>query len=129
MPDSHPPFFVCQSGDIASLATTQHLAAFVEVYDIDKGFEFFDSQARPLAVSREGREVSVRSEPEAIQATERMSELLRAYFQRLPEKYHGYVLRASGAETLDALVELFDEFEKRPPPRGTWNKTVAQLRR
>jgi hypothetical protein len=73
--------------------------------------------------------VSVRSDPEAILATERMSELLRAYFQRLPEKFHGYVLRAKGAGTLDELVELFVEFDKRQSPRGTWNKTIARLRR
>ena len=129
MPNSHPLFLVFEGGDVFSFATTQHLAAFADVYDIDKGFEFFDSQARPLAVHREGRELSVRSDPEAVPSTGRMSELLRAYFQRLPEKYHGYALRASGAATLDELVELFVEFEKKPSPRGTWNKTVARLRR
>jgi hypothetical protein len=129
VPDSPAPFFVCQDGDVTCFQTMERLPAFVEVYDIDKGFEFFDSQGRPLAVSREGRDVSVRADSDAILATARLSELLRAYFQGLPEKYHGYVLKASGARTLDELVELLVEFDQRPAPRGTWNKTVARLRR
>ena len=129
MPDSHTLFFVCHDGDVACFETRERLAAFVEVYDIDKGFEFFDAQAHPLTASRVGRGVLVHNDRDGVAAPERLSQLLSSYFQHLPEKYHAYSVRAAAAATLDELVSLFDEFDRRPAPRGTWNKTVARLRR
>lgn len=125
MADSVPPFFVSDGGDLSSFDTSERLAAFVEIYDL-RGLELLDSQGRPLRATVEGARMTIWEDPGGVVQPERLEQLLREYFRRLPARARGYSDRADRSQSLNELVLLFQEFERRPDPRGIWNRTIAR---
>ncbi|HEV8064745.1 MAG TPA: hypothetical protein VGP46_07935 [Acidimicrobiales bacterium] len=119
-----PPFFVNNNGDLSSFESMERLGAFVAPYDLG-ALELLDSQGCPLVATAEGYKVTVRQDPEAVRDPNRLEQLLRAYFSRLPAKGRSYSDRAASSHSLLELVQLFQDFE-RQPSKGIWNRTIGR---
>jgi len=119
-----PPFFVNDNGDLSSFESLERLGAFVEVYDLG-ALEFLDSQGRPLVSDAEGYRVIIHEDPDAVPDPDRLEQLLRACFNRLPGKARSYSERAERSDSLIELVQLFEEFQ-RQPSKGVWNRSIGR---
>jgi hypothetical protein len=108
-----PPFVASDRGDIDVFPTLEAMASHTEVYDLD-GYEFFDAAGRPIPATADGYSVRLTPDEQSVARPERLEELLRSYFARLPEPLAEFAAAALQAKTLHELVELRTRLEHRP---------------
>jgi len=107
-----PPFFASDRGDVDVFSTLEAMASHAEIYDLD-GYEFFDSAGRPIVGTSEG--FAVRLAPaEGAARPERLEQLLRSYFAKLPTSFAEFSAASNQARTLEELVELRKRLEGHP---------------
>ncbi len=111
-----PPFFAIEGHDVAVFDSLDDMASAIEAYDVDDN-QFFDARGRPLAATVDGYRVSgFGPVPDVADDPEELERLLRRYFGRLPDRDRSYSEAAAEARSLDELVRLCLDYERRSRP-------------
>ncbi len=114
------PFVANDRGDVMAFDLLQTMYADIEAIDASK-IEFFDATGRPLRAVLEGYTWHVDEHRPGEPAPERLAEILRDYFSRLPDELAEFSSRAEATSSLEELLQLRIELSAAPDPGG-WSK-------
>ena len=117
MADLSAPFLASNHGDVSIFKTMDDMVAMIEPVDaLDGGHEFFDARGAVLAAlpsDARWRLMSSGAQPQP----ERLEDILRSYFAKLPEPFAAYIARAATRTSLSELIELRLELARETRPR------------
>lgn len=114
------PFLANDRGDVYVYDTLEAMRADIEAIDASK-IEFFDADGRPIRVIVEGYKWHIDEHSADPPAPDRLTDILRDYFARLPEELADFSARASAASSLDELLRLRIDLSDFPDP-GRWSR-------
>jgi hypothetical protein len=91
------------------------MSAYVELIDVENNeYEFFDATGRRLNADVCDGRLEFKIVEERRPEPERLTALLRSYFERLPKHLREFTARAQDASSLEELVALRQEIAHRP---------------
>lgn len=114
-----PPFFAVEGGDVLVFDSVERMASHLEAIDVRRGvYEFYDARGRPLVAALEEYAVdSFRAAPDADPNPQALEGQLRSFFRRLPDRYRRYRDLAGRAASLEELVSLRQDLDRRDMSR------------
>ena len=115
-----PPFIASDQGDVYVFNDLDAMYADIEAIDAST-IELFDVAGRPIRVIVEGYTWHVDEHRLGDPTPDRLTDILRGYFSRLPDALAEFSARAVAAASLDELVQLRVELAAAPDP-GRWSK-------
>lgn len=120
MDRSRAPFVANYRGDVIVFSDLETMHADIEALDASN-VELFDAAGRPLRAVVEGYKWHVDEHWTGDPDPDRLIDLLRSYFSRLPDELAEFASRAVAAASLDELLQLRIELSGAPDP-GRWSK-------
>lgn len=106
------PFLASDGGDLTIYESIDDMVAMIEGIDALAGaLEFFDANGtmlEPVSVGERWAPMPSSAEPKP----ERLEEILRSYFDRLPKPLSTYTARAATRTSLPGLAELRQELAR-----------------
>lgn len=115
-----PPFVANDRGDVVAFQDLATMYADIEAIDASK-IELFDATGRPLRAVIEGYKWHIDEHHAGDPAPERLTDVLRDYFFRLPIELGEFSARAVRATSLEQLLQLRIELSMAPDP-SRWSK-------
>jgi hypothetical protein len=114
------PLVANYGGDVFAFDDLEAMQADIEAFDASK-IELFDATGRPLRAVVEGYKWHVDEYWTGDPDPDRLTDILRDYFSRLPAALAEFSARAVAATSLDDLLQLRIELSVAPDP-GRWSK-------
>jgi hypothetical protein len=112
MPQLTTPVFANENGDLSIYGSLDAMASYVEAIDVENGeYEFFDAAGWRLEATVSANQVTFTLDPAGLLEAERLEEILRGCFSRLPSRLQDFERRAAAARSLSELVVLREELE------------------
>jgi len=120
MNDLKSPFVANDRGDVIAFDDLDTMCGDIEAIDASK-MELFDATGRPLRAVVEGYKWHIDEHRVGDPEPDRLTDILRGYFARLPDQLAGFSARAVAASSLEELLQLRIELSGAPDP-GRWSK-------